>query len=189
MYKSETVSVDVSLTEKDMLLCKYRLLLNKPEYGVMTGISVFSLIYIIQLFMTVGLNAINFERDISPHLLGIAIAVIFPIIIILILVKNWRLTKEEFKVEKIIRMNYVFSDFGMTTTYKDENNISWNSISKVIESKNNFIIYSSGTSLILIPKKCFKDTGQIEVLKNILMEKLPKKKLSLKKKSLCNFGR
>ncbi|OPX42424.1 hypothetical protein CLHUN_37220 [Ruminiclostridium hungatei] len=184
MYKSETVSVDVSLNEKDVLLCKYRLLLNKPKYGVMTGISVFSLIYIIQLFMTVGLSAINYERDISSHLPGVAIAVIFPIIIILILVKNWLLNKKEFNAEKIIRMNYFFSDFGITIIYKMENNISWNGISKVIESKNNFIIYPSENSLILIPKKYFKDTEQIEVLKNILTEKLPKKKLSLKKKSL-----
>ncbi len=181
MYKSETVSVDVSLTQKDILFCKYRLLLNKPEYGVMTGISVFSLIYIIRLFMTVGLRGINFESDISPHLTGVAIAVIFPIIIFRIIVKNWRLTKEEFKVEKIMKMNCFFSDFGITTTYKMENNIPWNSISKVIESKNNFIIYSSENSIILIPKKCFKDTGQIAVLKNIMLERLPKKKMSLKK--------
>lgn len=78
-------------------------------------------------------------------------------------------------------MSYFFSEFGVTTTYKIENYISWNNISKVKESRNNFIIYTSENSLLLVPKKYFKNTNQIEILKNILIEKLPKKKRSLKK--------
>ncbi len=182
MYKRETNSIDVILKEKDILLCKYRLLLNKPEYGVMTGISVFGLIYIIRLFMTVGIESINFERDISSHLLGIVISIFFPILIIAILTKNWANTKKEFRNEKLFRMNYFFSDFGITIAYKTENNISWNNVSKVKESRKNFIIYLNENGLLLIPKKCFQDAEQIEVLNNILIDKLPKKKLSLKKK-------
>lgn len=71
MFNSRNISIDVTLTEKEILLCKYRLLLNKPEYGVMTGISIVGLIYIIQSLLTAGIESINFERDISSHLPGI----------------------------------------------------------------------------------------------------------------------
>ncbi len=181
MYNSENITIDVSLTEKDILLCKYRLLLNKSEYGVMTGITVFGLVYIIGLFISVGITSINFERDISSHIPGIVIAVLFPILIIYSLVKVWIQNKKEFRDNKLIRMNYFFSDFGITVTYKTEKNISWNKVFKVKEDRKNFIIYPRENSLLLIPKRSFDDTEQIKQLRCILIEKLPKKKLSLKK--------
>lgn len=181
MCKSETVSVDVVLSEKDLLLCKYRLLLNKHEYGIMTGVSVLGLVYIVGLFITTGIKSIDFERDISSHLPGLIIAAFFPILIMFMLIKILVQNKKEFGDGECIKMNYFFSNFGITTTYTTENNISWNNVSKVKESRKNFIIYPNENSLLLIPKRFFQDSEQIEVLKGILIEKVPKRKLSLKK--------
>jgi hypothetical protein len=92
--------------------------------------------------------------------------IFFPILIILILIKNWAQNKKEFGSEKVTGINYFFSDFGVTTTYKTEKNISWNNVSKVKENRNILIIYPNEDSLLLIPKKFFKGSERIKVLKN-----------------------
>lgn len=180
MYVDRIVNIDARIEAKEILFCKYRLLLNKPEYGFMTGISVLGFIYFVSLFFSNDFEKFDFGRDILSHFPGSIIAIVSPILVIFIVIKNWISNKKEFKNEKFIRMNFFFSNFGLTFSSKTETNVSWNNINRVLEKRKYFFIYTSEHSLVLVPKRDFENSEQIELLRSIFNEKLPRKKLSLK---------
>lgn len=180
MVNNKTINIDAKIKPSEMLMCKYRLLFNNPWYGIMTGITILGLIYYISLFNRENIATIDFQKEVTSHFPGSVITIIFPVLIVSLLIKNYISNKKQFKGMNLIEMNYFFSDFGITYSWKTECNITWNNICKVKETKKLFLIFTVGHSLLLLPKRSFENNEQIKSLRCIFKEKLPKKSLSIK---------
>lgn len=180
MYINNTVNIDTKIKPKEILLLKLRLLFNRAEYGFMTGISILGLIYYISLLLGNDIRSIDIRQEISSHFPSSVIALVFPIVIGSTIVKTYFQTKKEFMGIESMDINYFFSDFGITFTWKTEKSIQWNSITKIKETSKYYFIYTSRNSALLVPKRDFENTDKIILLNALLKEKLPSKKLSLR---------
>ncbi len=179
MRENNIINVDAKLEANEVLICKYKLLLNNPFYGFLTAISIVNLVGLIGIFISKGFE--GFFQEFSEHFPGTLIGIAFPFFIVFLLVKNYIINRLQFKNIRYLEINYFFSDFGITITFKKEENISWNRIGKVQETKKHFIINKSDDGVLLVPKKDFINNNDIQSLKFLLKEKGHAKKLALKK--------
>ncbi|HHV99626.1 MAG TPA: YcxB family protein [Clostridiaceae bacterium] len=180
MYINNTININAKIKPKEIFFLKLRLFLNRAEYGFLTGMSILGLIYYIDLFLRNDIRSINIIQEISSHFPGSVIALAFPVAIGSTIINIYSKTKKELKDIEYMYINYFFSDFGISFTWKEEKNISWNRIAKIKETSKYYYIYTSRNSVLLVPKRDFSNNDNIISLNTLLREKLPGKKLSLK---------
>lgn len=164
MYINNTVNIDAKIKPKEIFLFKLRLLLNRTEYGFSTGMSIFGLTYYIDLFFRNDIRSINIIQEIASHFPSSVIAPVFPIIIGSIIINTYSQTKKEFKDIEYMHINYFFSNFGISFSWKTEDNIPWNSVTKIKETSKYYFIYTSKSNALLIPKRGFENNGRIILL-------------------------
>jgi len=161
VYINNTINIDVKIKPKEIFFLKLKLLLNSEKYGFFTGMSIFGLIYYIDLFLRNDIMSINIIQEITSHFPGSVIALVFPVVIGSTIINIYSKTKKELKNIEYIHINYFFSDFGITFTWKEESNISWNRITKIKETSKYYYIYTSKNSVLLIPKRDFSNNDNI----------------------------
>lgn len=92
--------------------------------------------------------------------------------------------KSNFKKSKLLNTPQCF-EFGENNLVVSSSNgyfsVLWQDIFKVRELKPCFVIYISPLKYFLIPRRCLSSQEQLELLRDILKEKIDKKKLKLKK--------
>jgi hypothetical protein len=75
-----------------------------------------------------------------------------------------------------------FHDLGMEMSSLNGNStLWWRDVYTVQELKPCFVIYRSPEKYFLIPRRCFHNQGEVELLRRLIIEKVDKKKRKLKK--------
>ncbi|UFH31494.1 YcxB family protein [Chryseobacterium sp. C-71] len=139
----------------------------------MSRIIIFSLI----IFLFFGLNFYNAENDTKEIFKSAALW--FAAIIFFIIVRSYFRLKNAFYSNKKIQEEiiYTFTDEKVQTKGETfEGDFTWNTVFKVKETKNWFLIYQSKLTMNMVPKKDFSDR-QISELRNMIKNAGVKAKL------------
>ena len=67
-------------------------------------------------------------------------------------------------------LHYSIMESGVSDGHS---NLAWDDIFKVSETKGYFAFFISKEQVYLLPKRCFDNTSQIDLVRQILREKLP----------------
>ncbi|MCL1920153.1 MAG: YcxB family protein [Kiritimatiellaeota bacterium] len=81
-----------------------------------------------------------------------------------------------------VSADYTFSDAGFRSESEAGTfNCGYDKLFKVCESKAAFYVYLSSLQAIIVPKRCFENTDDIRVLREIFVRNMDKKKLRLRR--------
>lgn len=136
-------------------------------------IIIFSLI--ILLFFS--LNFYNAEHD-SQEIIK-SVAIWFPIIIVFIIGRSYFRLKNTFNSNKKIQEEiiYTFTDEKIQTKGETfEGDFTWDTVYKIKETKEWFLIYQSKLTMNMVPKMYFSN-DQISELRNMIIRNKVKAKL------------
>lgn len=92
-------------------------------------------------------------------------------------------SKKVFKSQRRLQeeQNYIINDDGISLINKSSNNnIGWENIFKVTESKNSIFIYLGNVNSMIIPKRAFNSNDDITILKDIIKRNLSAEKIKIK---------
>jgi len=159
------ITVKTHITFKDFL--------NFNLKNSLSRIIIFSLI----IFLFFGLNFYNAENDTKEIFKSATIW--FAAIIVFIIVRSYFRLKNAFysnkKIQEII--TYTFTDERVHTKGETfDGDFTWNTVFKVKETKDWFLIYQSKTTMNMIPKKNF-NSNQISEFRKIIVKKEVKSNL------------
>lgn len=136
-------------------------------------IIIFSLI--ILLFL--GLNLYNTEND-TQNILQSA-SIWFAVVFVFIIIRSYFRLKNAFHSNKKIQEEIVYTFTEEKVQTKGETfdgDFTWNTVHRVKETKDWFLVYQSKTTMNMIPKKYFSPSEIIE-LRNIIEKNNVKAKL------------
>ncbi|MFC3161129.1 YcxB-like protein [Chryseobacterium arachidis] len=122
--------------------------------------------FIILVFL--GLNLYNAERETSDIFRSASIW--FAIIVIFMLVRAYFRVKNAFYSNKKIQKEMTYTFSGDNIHIKGETfdgDFSWNTVHKIRENKDWFLIYQSKTTMNMVPKKYFTKS-QVSELRNLI---------------------
>ena len=72
--------------------------------------------------------------------------------------------------------HYTFSENGIDSVAPSSSaHTSWSNIYEAYETKHNFLLFLSRNALYTIPKRCFRDSEQINAFKDLLKSELSSK--------------
>ena len=131
--------------------------------------------FIILVFL--GLNFYNTERD-TENILQSA-SIWFAAVFIFIIIRSYFRLKNAFYSNKKIQEEiiYTFTDEKVQTKGETfDGDFTWNTVHRVKETKDWFLVYQSKTTMNMIPKKYFSPSEIIE-LRNIIEKNNVKAKL------------
>lgn len=147
--------------------------LNFNIKNSMPRIIIFSLI--ILLFL--GLNFYNTEKD-TQNILQSA-SIWFAAVFVFIIIRSYFRLKNAFYSNKKIQeeITYTFTDEKVNTKGETfDGDFLWETVYRIKENKNWFLIYQSKTTMNMIPKKYFSD-NQISELRSLIEKNNVKAKL------------
>ena len=150
------ITVKTHITFKDFL--------NFNLKNSLSRIILFSLI----IFLFFGLNFYNAENDTKEIFKSAALW--FAAIIVFIIVRSYFRLKNAFYSNKKIQEEiiYTFTDEKVYTKGETfEGDFTWNTVFKVKETEDWFLIYQSKLTMNMVPKKDFSDS-QISELRSII---------------------
>ncbi|AYN01669.1 YcxB family protein [Chryseobacterium sp. 3008163] len=159
------ITIKTLITFKDFL--------NFNLKNSLSRIIIFSLI----IFLFFGLNFYNAENDTKEIFKSAALW--FVAIIVFIIVRSYFRLKNAFYSNKKIQKEiiYTFTDEKVQTKGETfEGDFTWNTVFKVKETTDWFLIYQSKLTMNMVPKKDFSD-GQISELRNMIKNAGVKAKL------------
>lgn len=159
------ITIKTLITFKDFL--------NFNLKNSLSRIIIFSLI----IFLFFGLNFYNAENDTKEIFKSAALW--FVAIIVFIIVRSYFRLKNAFYSNKKIQeeITYTFTDGKVHTKGETfEGDFIWNTVFKVKETADWFLIYQSKLTMNMVPKKDFSD-GQISELRNMIKNAGVKAKL------------
>ena len=159
------ITIKTLITFKDFL--------NSNLKNSLSRIIIFSLI----IFLFFGLNFYNAENDTKEIFKSAALW--FVAIIVFIIVRSYFRLKNAFYSNKKIQeeITYTFTDEKVHTKGETfEGDFTWNTVFKVKETADWFLIYQSKLTMNMVPKKDFSDS-QISELRNMIKNAGVKAKL------------
>lgn len=127
-------------------------------------IIIFSLIIIFFL----GLNLYNVERDTQEFFKSASIW--FVVVLVFIIVRTYFRLKNTFYSNKKIQeeITYIFTEEKVQTKGNTfDGDFTWNTVYKVKETKDWFLIYQSKLTMNMVPKKYFSGNQIAELRKTI----------------------
>lgn len=84
------------------------------------------------------------------------------------------------------RYEFTADGFSVIST-KEHTNISWDKVSKILELKPGFLIQFTRAYYYIIPKRCFKDSEELNEFLDFIYLVLDRKKLKLEKYKFDEF--
>lgn len=168
----EDIEIEVVNTTQD-----YRRVLFQQQWKRVVLIAIVYLIIVIPMFWLTmfGAGANPFESKNKDILIVISLFGILPILMaISIYFGVW---KQAEKVSKIItRAKYTFTEQGLQAiTDSSSSQMDWNRLSKIKETKKDFIFYPQENVFFVIPKRFYQDQFQIGSFRKLIVEKLGEK--------------
>lgn len=175
------IIVESKRSSKEVLLSKYKLALNKPIYGIMTGMTGFGIMFYKNVVFRENFNIQLLLTEIMNHLPASLVAIIFPISLIASFYRIYVNNKIEFKDITYLHNWFCFSDDGIMVVDDKEQKYRWNEVAEIEESRGEFIIYLADKRALTIPKRDLALDEKLERLKSIFINKVDRKKLFLRK--------
>lgn len=174
--------VESKRSSKEVLLSKYKLALNNPIYGIMTGMTAFSIMFYKNLIFREDFNIQLFFTEMMNHIPASVVSIVFPIGLIASFYSIYKENKMEFEDKSYLHTWFCFSDNGILVVNDTEQKYKWNEVREVEESKGEFVIYLVDKKALTIPKKDLSLDDKLERLKSFFINKVDRKKLFLKKR-------
>lgn len=174
--KSNEVVLDVNLEENDAY--KFNLWQTYKSSGVRPAIiiALIGLIYFLSLLVRIITE--GYRPPVQAYFFLVIIA---GLLLIPVYIRS--------SVHRAVKANN-FSRQTMHCRFTDkeiqvksENSrieLSWDKVFGVLENKDYFAVYTGKSQMLLIPKRFFKDSEEINVLRDMIMRSLPKDKYKLR---------
>jgi len=141
VYINNTINIDVKIKPKEIFFLKLKLLLNSKKYGFFTGISIFGLIYYIDLFLRNDIISINIIQEITSHFPGSVIALVFPVVIGSTIINIYSKTKKELKISNMYTL-IISSRILESLLHGKKKTISHGTKSLRLKKPQNIIIFT-----------------------------------------------
>lgn len=161
---------DIKITLEDM----YRFHLYHT-YGGIHGIM--SVVIAILVFCIAGktYGSVETMYTVLYVFLGVLFLIYMPVSLYL-RAKRQILTSEVFKEP----LHFTVTEEKIISSQKEQSaELLWEQVYKVVETKSSILVYSSRINAFVLPKSQIGD--QCEILRQIMMQKLPKYRIKLKK--------
>ena len=163
------IEIEVVNTAQD-----YRRVLFQQQWKRVVLIAIIYLLIIVPtLWLTMfGAGANPFESKNNDIVIVMILFGLLPILMAAnIYFGVW---KQADKVSKMIeRAKYTFAEQGIeTVTDSSSSQNDWSRLSKIRETKKDFILYPQENVFFVIPKRFYKNETQIEEFRNLVREKL-----------------
>lgn len=161
------IEVGVKLKLKDYLLASYWFLFRRWSMKLLL---VFAFILAGLFFYTIIV-----EPNSRPYRM-----LILPSVVLLMVGSTYLSAKRNMASSKSLQENiqYTFSDRGIEVVAQSSSGYtSWGNIFSAYETGHNFLLFISRNQMYTIPKRCFRDAGQVAAFKQMLVRHVDKAKV------------
>jgi hypothetical protein len=170
MENEQHIKIDVFVNEKD-----YRRALfwySRNTFLLILLTLFFSIPVFLYLLGFEGVKSLNTDSLSNILILGLIVLFdLFLIALLFLLYSIWKQSKQLSKVSEETRFN--FSESGMESKCKlCSSKMTWERITKVCETKIDFVVFPQENMFYPIPKRLFESKTQIGEFKKLVKQKL-----------------